>query len=138
MLARDNTSLVRLAQKTPIHAAPKELSNNTRLELPGTNAVPRGLRVGSARRQAPPNKYGEKNLRHPPRTPLTAQFGSVRDFGSIRWIMTPTKASQSNTDFTTLVTADSKCLRETTLRLSDLLKRRQSMPHRKNYRITRG
>src|SRR6266850_5248843 len=67
MLARDNTSLVRLAQKTPIHAAPKELSNNTRLELPGTNAVPRGLRVGSARRQAPPNKYGEKNLRSPPR-----------------------------------------------------------------------
>jgi len=28
-LARDRTSLVRLSQKTPIHAAPKQLSNNT-------------------------------------------------------------------------------------------------------------
>jgi hypothetical protein len=40
MLARDSTSLARLAQKTPNHAAPKELSNDTPLELCGTGAVP--------------------------------------------------------------------------------------------------
>jgi hypothetical protein len=41
--------------------------------------------------------------------------------------MTPTKASQSNTDFTTLVIADSNCLRETALGLSDLLKGCQAL-----------
>ena len=49
MLARDRTSLVRLAQKTPNHAAPKELSNDTPLELRGTDAVPLAFleRLGS-------------------------------------------------------------------------------------------